>query len=254
MSGRMLILVVLMLSSSAMASGAGEGDAGHAGASVRQTVITLATADTARGALHIEGSQFGQHPTVMVGGQGGRFSPQGVVTATASAIDATLTVTSPGTYLLLVSAGPAANQLAAFDLTIGAVGPPGPAGRRGPQGAKGVDGATGPPGPPGPKGADGATGLPGPPGKSGFQGAMIRSATTEVPVGSGSLIITVDCQPGEVAVGGGYAWAIGPLTIPYGSYPLFNGTIWSWAVEVALDSSIPLGPMTVYAVCAPTAS
>jgi hypothetical protein len=233
MFGRIFILLLLAVSSPVVASGAGV-DA--AGASSQATIITLAMADTTRGTLHIEGSRFGPNPTVMLGGPGGRFSSQAVVTATDSAIDATLTVTGAGTYLLLVSAGPAADQLAAFDLTIGAVGPPGRAGRRGQ---------------PGPKGADGAAGPPGPPGKSGLQGAVIRSAVSAIPLGQAHQVISVDCQDGEVAVGGGYYnWNSNLVIVPFGSYPLLNGTIWSWAVDVLQSGVAPSGQMTVYAVCA----
>jgi hypothetical protein len=65
---------------------------------------------------------------------------------------------SPGSYRLKVERGPAALDVALFEVAIGPAGPEGPAGPPGPEG---------PSGPAGPRGADGAPGPAGPPGPPG---------------------------------------------------------------------------------------
>lgn len=88
-------------------------------------------------------------------------------------------LTSPGTYLLTVSAGPEVAENDSFAVTFGAQGPrglPGPRGDRGltgptgPQGSVGPQGPMGVPGPVGPSGPQGQTGDTGEPGPQGPQG------------------------------------------------------------------------------------
>ncbi|MGC1463559.1 MAG: IPT/TIG domain-containing protein [Terracidiphilus sp.] len=75
---------------------------------------------------------------------------------TSSTIVASLgSVTSPGTYLLLVSSG---LTLAAADVTLGGAGPPGPPGLPGTPGAPGAPGTPGTLGNTGPAGAQGPAG------------------------------------------------------------------------------------------------
>jgi hypothetical protein len=60
-----------------------------------------------------------------------------------------------------------------------------------------------------------------------------------VPVVPSSAVIKVDCQGGEVAVGGGYDQkSPNPIFAMYGSYPLFDGTTWSWAVELPVLTTL----------------
>lgn len=161
----------------------------------------------------------------------------------------------------------------------GIQGPKGGIGRVGPQGSKGDTGDMGPPGPiglqgpkgdqgekgdigsQGPKGDTGDTGPQGPPGP---QNAVIRTALVEiegtppgVPPGPALFkAATVGCEPGEVAVSGGYRWTPGTFVTsqppPLGAYPAFNGVIWSWVVEVFRVQGGGHGPITVYAVCVDT--
>ena len=79
---------------------------------------------------------------------------------------------APGTYSLTVTNSN--GQSAAFDVTLGAVGPAGPAGPAGPQG---------PPGSTGPQGPQGATGPQGPAGPPGTAGAATILSTGCSPLG-----------------------------------------------------------------------
>jgi hypothetical protein len=81
----------------------------------------------------------------------------------------------------------------------GAVGPVGSQGPAGAQGAAGSAGSAGAQGPTGPAGAAGATGAAGP---SGPENVITRVGTmTSVP--AGGTILTVSCNSGERATGGG---------------------------------------------------
>ena len=134
-----------------------------------QLVVTQVVADVDAATLRIDGTGFGSDPNVVLGAAGGAFVDQPVVSSTDSTIDAQLTATDPGTYLLIVSSGPAATQIYAIDVTIGTQGPAGPPGSPGPPGAAGPPGPPGPPGPAGEDGEDGEDGAPGPPGPGGLQ-------------------------------------------------------------------------------------
>ena len=114
-----------------------------------QLVVTRVVADLDAATLAIEGKRFGADPTVLLGDVAGGFVAQPVVVSTDTTIDAQLTATVAGTYVLIVTAGPAATQTYAIDVAIGVQGPPGPPG---PQGDEGDQGPPGPPGPPGPGG------------------------------------------------------------------------------------------------------
>jgi hypothetical protein len=71
----------------------------------------------------------------------------------------------------------------------------------GPAGATGAPGATGAAGPAGLKGADGTKGVQGPEGESGFTNVVVRTATPNGLLLAGTQ--TVECEPGETAIGGG---------------------------------------------------
>ncbi len=135
-----------------------------------QLVVTRVVADVDALTLTIDGENFGTDPTVLLGDAAGAFVEQPVVASTDTTIDALLTTGDAGTYVLIVSSGPAATQVYAIDVTLGTQGPTGPPGADGAPGPPGADGAPGPPGAdgaPGPPGADGADGAPGPPGPPG---------------------------------------------------------------------------------------
>ena len=76
----------------------------------------------------------------------------------------------------------------------GNAGPPGP---QGPQGQQGAQGGQGPRGPTGPMGA------PGSPGAPGATNVITRDVSGVVPASGNLLNLQIDCQPGEVATGGG---------------------------------------------------
>jgi hypothetical protein len=118
-------------------------------------VITSAIVDGST--LFIEGSGFGDAPTVTLGG----FFLGGV-TVNGAQIQADLPSMQPGAYQLQVING---KSLSAFEITIGAQGPAGPTGADGPQGP------TGPEGPQGVMGINGATGATGPTGPTGAEGS-----------------------------------------------------------------------------------
>jgi Collagen triple helix repeat (20 copies) len=79
-------------------------------------------------------------------------------------------------------------------------GPQGPAGRQGIQGVPGVQGSQGLPGMNGDKGATGAQGAPGAAGAT--KVVVRRSSVTNLPANA-STFISVSCQAGERATGGG---------------------------------------------------
>lgn len=92
----------------------------------------------------------------------------------------------------------------------GEQGPQGPVGPAGPAGPQGIQGLTGPAGPQGPQGATGATGATGPQGAQGpagptqeLQVRTVPSGLVTVPAGGGQTTIIAECNPDEVATGGG---------------------------------------------------
>jgi collagen triple helix repeat protein len=153
-------------------------------------VLFNATADYARGVLHVDGQNFCATPTVKLNNAVLALLPG--TKASSTVFDAVLPSPIPaGSFLLTVSCGnlkgdenEGSPHNAAFDVTLGAAGPAGPAGPKGPkgdtgatgaqgpQGLKGDTGATGAQGPPGPKGDTGATGAQGPKGDTGATGAQ----------------------------------------------------------------------------------
>ena len=128
---------------------AAPGRADRGGNPPPQLVVTTVVADVGTATLAIEGAHFGASPVVLLGADGGTLTDQPVLSSTDSTIEAQLTTAGPGTYLLIVRSGPAATQIYAMDVTIGAQGPVGP------PGADGAEGPQGPPGPPGPEGPPG---------------------------------------------------------------------------------------------------
>lgn len=128
--------------------------------------IAAAFVDTDGARLVLEGERFGSSPVVLMGAAGGALIELRVLAASESRIEAELSTTEAGTYLVLVRKDPRRqpNHAAAIGVTIGAVGPSGPEGPPGP---------AGPAGPPGPDGADGADGAQGPPGPQGPPGIAI---------------------------------------------------------------------------------
>lgn len=148
-----------------------------------QLVVTQVVADVDTATLLIEGDHFGSDPAVLLGDLGGDFVPQPVVSSTDTTIEAQLTATDPGTYVLVVQSGPAATQIYAIDVTIGTQGPEGPPGPPGPAGP------TGPPGPQGPPGEDGDDGEPGPQGPPGPGGLQQVFDGSPVPQLVGDLYV-----------------------------------------------------------------
>jgi len=138
------------------------------GGSPNQMAILQVVHDTVADTLAITGESFGDEaPDVTLGG---------VVLDVLSASDTLLVADvagfGPGTYVLVVSDGPAATRVARADVTIGAVGPVGPTGPTGPVGPQGNVGPTGPQGPVGPVGPQGNVGPTGPVGPQGPQGPV----------------------------------------------------------------------------------
>lgn len=150
----------------------------------------------------------------------------------------------------------------------GAVGSIGPQGSIGATGLTGADGATGATGATGLTGADGATGPQGPPGQTGATGpqgpagsaaaVVYRSVTTNSLTTGTLAAVTASCQPGEVAIGGGWDGTHhGNNMYAYDSHPSeANGTVdttspTSWTVW-ALAENPQSAAFTTYVVCAPT--
>jgi hypothetical protein len=134
-------------------------------------VIDRATVEALTNIVTVSGSDFGVSPRVTLNGAPVALLPG----ATDSSLRFVLPMgLPPGSYQLVVQQTNkdgkpkhGQNDQAAFELTIGAVGPqgpPGPKGDPGPAGAPGPQGAAGPAGAPGPTGAPGPQGDPGPAG------------------------------------------------------------------------------------------
>ena len=86
---------------------------------------------------------------------------------------------------------------------IGPAGPAGPEGPRGPQGEAGTDGSNGASGSPGADGADGADGQDGADGAPGATNVVVRHGSDSILQASGILTVSIDCNLGERATGGG---------------------------------------------------
>ncbi len=165
-------------------------------------VITKAVADVDAAVVYIEGKNFGDSPGVLLGTSEGEMHEQSVIDSSDTYIEAALTTTDPGTYLLLVYSGPARTQGFSMDLTIGAVGPQGPEGPGGPEGGQGPEGQQGPIGPQGPVG---------PPGDFGNVELPLVDATTGETVGSIRVNLTGTPTPGTSL------WIKVPQTQPQGT-------------------------------------
>jgi hypothetical protein len=115
----------------------------------------------------------------------------------------------------------------------GPQGPQGPTGPRGPEGLHGVEGPRGPVGPRGPEGPAGAT-----------------NVTARVgPQGSGQAF--AECNPGEVAVGGGGLTSDVALTFLSLSEPVpFSGTPTGWQVAAQRTDGINSEGIRAVVVCA----
>ena len=94
---------LLVLSMLALVSTAGTALADRGGNPPPQLVVSVVVADVDAATLRIEGSHFGADPTVLLGSVGGTFVDQPVVTATDTMIEAQLTTSDPGTYVLVVT-------------------------------------------------------------------------------------------------------------------------------------------------------
>lgn len=122
-------------------------------------VITKVVADLDAAELLIWGENLGLDPVVLIGDEVNLFIELPVISSTDESIRAGLAALGPGTYRLIVIAGPRARRISSMDITLGVEGPrgpPGPEGPTGPAGGQGPAGPTGPQGPPGPAAADGS--------------------------------------------------------------------------------------------------
>lgn len=156
---RLMSLVIGVVLVSLVAAGPGTPEAAAQG----PPVITSAHLSES-GTLSIQGSGFNATPDVWLGNDAGGFEQLILLSATPNLIEAQLGLRSPGSYRLMVAAGPSAPVSATLSLVIGAVGPrgePGPPGDQGPRGPEGPEGPRGPVGPEGPRGPSGILGLAG---------------------------------------------------------------------------------------------
>jgi hypothetical protein len=136
--------------------------------------IVSAVANFQTNQLTITGSNFGTAaPKVTLDG-----SKLQVVSNSATTVVATLpTGTNPGGYLLTLTDATDGLKVA-FDVTLGAAGPPGP---QGPQGQQGV---------PGPQGPQGAQGPQGPQGPAGISVGIFAEASSVYVIGyPGTLVL-----------------------------------------------------------------
>ncbi|MFJ9552160.1 collagen-like domain-containing protein [Streptomyces erythrochromogenes] len=149
----------------------------------------------------------------------------------------------------------------------GAQGPAGPAGAQGPAGADGEDGAAGPAGAQGPAGpagaqgpagaagADGAQGPAGPAGAQGPAGPAGAQGAVDTYVRTGnqaSVLIalpatsTAVCDPGDVALGGGFSSNGGIPVNTVSSRPIGGSPATGW------EATVTAGVLTTfqaYAIC-----
>ncbi|GAB2475527.1 collagen-like protein [Streptosporangium sandarakinum] len=116
----------------------------------------------------------------------------------------------------------------------GEQGPQGKPGENGKDGAPGKQGEQGPQGKPGQDGAPGRQGLPGKDGKDGQDGGLAAVTTRHQSSnikGDGS--VSVSCQTGELATGGGYSMNGNGSYLVSASMPSGNG----WVVKVSQGNS-----------------
>ena len=117
-----------------------------------------------------------------------------------------------------------------------------PAGPAGPQGAQGPQGPQGPPGEPGANGQ---------PGEDGFAYTAVTEDMLQFNALGQTLDKTVNCEPGEIATGGGFAGTAEGILIldsaPWGQSPVAGPT--GWRVRAKNNLSASYG-FTVYVICA----
>jgi hypothetical protein len=196
-----------------------------------QLVITRAVVDLDALQIIISGSNFCKNPSVALAGV--PTSVYGTDDTIIAQLPASL---GDGDVLLTVDCHRGNRGFDAFELTIGAAGPPGPQGEPGPPGPQGEPGPPGPqgdpgppgpqgepgppgpqgePGPPGPQGEPGPPGPQGPPGPPGLAGGfyVVEGLDKVVPV-STHVVETVSCDPGDAVTGWaneGYGMNAGPV-------------------------------------------
>ncbi|ALI37238.1 Collagen triple helix repeat (20 copies) [Candidatus Nitrosocosmicus oleophilus] len=125
----------------------------------------------------------------------------------------------------------------------GPAGPQGPQGERGPQGIPGSNGERGPAGPQGTKGDTGSAGPMGNQGPQGPQGAIgsigpegpagpnqiddsnlyIVNNETEIPFNMNPVLVTVECDPGDIVLEHGYLAGFDSSFRMLGETPLEEG-------------------------------
>jgi hypothetical protein len=169
---RVAFLICLIALTPSIAAGQGNSNYRNDLLDRNNLAIARAVIDEGAHRITITGDNFRRpfrRPAVFLGG---------TLLQTVSASDTQIVAEIPtgltGTYVLIVSNGPGADNYDSIDVTVGATGPAGPAGPMGFAGApgpQGATGATGPQGPAGPAGAVGATGPQGPAGPAGADGA-----------------------------------------------------------------------------------
>ena len=111
---------------------AGQGQGGGQGQVSPVITNAVADLDADPETLSLFGANFGSNPQVFIGNEGALVELMvNFSTLTDAFIEAELGAIDPGTYSLVVSTGPNQIQMAAMDVTIGAVGPEGPEGPSG---------------------------------------------------------------------------------------------------------------------------
>ena len=206
-----LVLAALLLAAVLAPVGA------QAGPPPPQLTITQVTADLAGPVptLTIAGKNFGTSPRVWIGADDGTLNEQDVLASDAHSISAALTVVAPGTYLLVVTSGPATTQASYMDVTLGSTGPAGP---------------------------------PGPSGGGGLSGHEVVTAPFDVLLDFQVFVeASINCPPGKVALSGAHEPSpTGFLIPPRASVPLTDGTGWRLVFPKAFGTASG----TLYAVCA----
>lgn len=204
-----------------------------------QLVMTRVTVDLEAEKIYIEGWNFCADPTVaLVGSPIPAVMTGGVIVADLPA------GTGDGDHLLTVDCNKGNTGFDAWELTIGAVGPPGAPGEQGeqgkggPQGEQGKEGPQGEQGKVGPQGEQGKVGPPGPPGLP--AGFYVVTGPTKTVLASETDEETLTCtNPGDAATG----WAMEGAGLVSG--PASSG---HRTVIPVLDGTLPVGFLFKY-VC-----
>ncbi len=246
-----------------------------------QGTLTILDVEGGEGLLIVRGLNFGQFPIIMLGGveleildRADCFPPferpDGSVIAECEELLAVVPIPVPLVFpdgqdtlsvILTVATGPlqfwprpqteSVDVLVDRDGSIGRV-----SGADGAQGPTGPEGVEGPEGPQGPDGAEGPQGADGPEGPQGPQGAVgattVRASANNVcpafstvfqsPAGCSTV---VNCQPGEVATGGGYQHTANAHTTVFRSQPTGIG----WIVQLDNRQSPQAANFTAYVLC-----